>query len=164
MANYVYIEDGNIVEYHDLLPQSWRHISGLHLLSPEERIRYGWYSVVNISDYHDTETSYIAGYTYDIFDDHVVQTPQIINFSDEELALRQEQKKINFFMQLRMDRNDKLKNCDWTQLSDIQKVKSPEWITAWENYRQALRDLPQVYENTTDFNFYNISWPPEPVE
>lgn len=164
MANYVYIEDGNIVEYHDLLPQSWRHISGLHLLSPMERINYGWYPVVNIDDSHDMETSYIAGYTYEIFDDHVVQTPQIINFSDEELAVRQEQKKIYFFTQLRMERNHKLQQCDWTQLLDIQKTKSVEWITAWETYRQVLRDLPEVYKNTTNFNFNSITWPEEPIE
>jgi hypothetical protein len=50
-----------------------------------------------------------------------------------------------------------LKNCDWTQLSD--SPLSEEKLILWRDYRQALRDIPQTYQNIED-----IIWPTEPGE
>ena len=91
MANFVHIENGSITEYHDKLPKNWKNISGLDLMTSEERLSHGWYSVTNLSDAHNSDTHYIAGYTYDIFTDHVVQTPQIVAYTDAELIAREEQ-------------------------------------------------------------------------
>lgn len=55
----------------------------------------------------------------------------------------------------RLGRNDKLSKCDWTQLSDA--PLSDDQKIAWQEYRQALRDLP---DNTT--NPFVVEWPPEP--
>jgi hypothetical protein len=49
---------------------------------------------------------------------------------------------------IRSARNQMLKDCDWTQLSD-----SPVDKTAWATYRQALRDI------TTQPDPFNITWP-----
>jgi hypothetical protein len=46
---------------------------------------------------------------------------------------------------MRFIRNEKLKQSDWTQLTD--SPLSTNKKIAWANYRQALRDLP---ENTAD--------------
>jgi Phage tail assembly chaperone protein len=54
---------------------------------------------------------------------------------------------------LRQLRNIKLKDCDWTVLSD-----TPTSTAAWKAYRQALRDLPA---NTTDP--FNVVWPAPPA-
>jgi len=56
---------------------------------------------------------------------------------------------------LRLRRNEKLTNCDWTRLDDngLSTSKKAEWAT----YRQALRDLPA---NTSDSK--NPTWPNEP--
>ena len=48
-----------------------------------------------------------------------------------------------------------LARCDWTQSPDSPLSESVK--TAWETYRQSLRDVPQ---NNTDPN--NISWPTAP--
>lgn len=54
---------------------------------------------------------------------------------------------------VRETRNQKLKDCDWTQLVD-----SPESNKlAWANYRQALRDVPKQ----TGFP-WDIQWPDAP--
>ncbi|MGI9212093.1 MAG: tail fiber assembly protein [Methylococcaceae bacterium] len=56
---------------------------------------------------------------------------------------------------LRMQRNDMLSNCDWTQLSDapLDDVKKQAWI----EYRQALRDV------TSQEGFpQTIEWPKSP--
>jgi hypothetical protein len=49
---------------------------------------------------------------------------------------------------VRNQRNQMLKDSDWTQLSD-----SPVDKTAWAVYRQALRDI------TTQPDPFNIAWP-----
>jgi hypothetical protein len=53
---------------------------------------------------------------------------------------------------VRIDRNEKLKQCDWTQVAD-----APVDKTVWATYRQALRDV------TTQSGFpWSINWPTEP--
>jgi len=53
---------------------------------------------------------------------------------------------------VRQQRDDKLKECDWTQAAD-----SPVDKAAWAVYRQALRDLP------AQAGFPNqIIWPTKP--
>ena len=61
----------------------------------------------------------------------------------------------DYWKEFRNERNRKLIECDWTQLSDspITKQKKQEWAV----YRQALRDLP---ENTNDPK--NPEWPSSP--
>lgn len=52
-------------------------------------------------------------------------------------------------------RNYLLKQCDWTQLSDV--VMSEEKKQKWTNYRQQLRDI------TTNFtNPEQVIWPIPP--
>lgn len=57
---------------------------------------------------------------------------------------------------LRIERNRRLAECDWTQLAD--SPLSSEDKTLWANYRQALRDLPQQEE----LDLENPSWPSTP--
>jgi hypothetical protein len=53
---------------------------------------------------------------------------------------------------VRTSRNDKLKECDWTQVAD-----SPVDKNLWATYRQALRDV------TAQAGFpWNVEWPTEP--
>ena len=49
---------------------------------------------------------------------------------------------------VRSQRNQILKDCDWTQLAD-----APVDKTAWATYRQELRDI------TTQPDPFNITWP-----
>lgn len=53
---------------------------------------------------------------------------------------------------MRVTRNAKLAESDWTQLAD-----SPENKAAWATYRQALRDIP------TQAGFpWEVQWPTQP--
>lgn len=53
---------------------------------------------------------------------------------------------------VREDRNQKLKDTDWTQVAD-----SPVDKAAWATYRQALRDI------TSQTGFpWNVTWPAKP--
>ena len=55
---------------------------------------------------------------------------------------------------IRRDRNKRLADCDWTQLSDapLSNTKTAEWGL----YRQSLRDI------TTQSDPFNIFWPEQP--
>ena len=54
---------------------------------------------------------------------------------------------------LRRDRDELLKQTDWTQLADVPAATKARYTT----YRQALRDLPQDYPNGK-----NVVWPTKP--
>lgn len=56
---------------------------------------------------------------------------------------------------VRQDRNERLADCDWTQLADSPLSSADK--TAWATYRQSLRDLPSA----AGFPF-TITWPEEP--
>lgn len=46
---------------------------------------------------------------------------------------------------IKAERNRLLQECDWTQVKDI--VMTEAEITAWQDYRQALRDIPQDFSS-----------------
>ena len=58
------------------------------------------------------------------------------------------------FAELRSIRNDKLSSSDWMGLSDN------TMSSAWETYRQELRDLPGTLDDTSVKA--TITWPTEP--
>ena len=63
---------------------------------------------------------------------------------------------------LREERFRLLSECDWTQGADV-----PNSIkTAWQTYRQALRDLPSSASPKLDSNYdldlTSVTWPTEP--
>lgn len=54
---------------------------------------------------------------------------------------------------LRQKRDELLKESDWTEFPSVRKNKTFEWCTAWDEYRQALRDITK----TTDV--FNVRFP-----
>lgn len=57
--------------------------------------------------------------------------------------------------EIRKQRNEELKNSDWTQMSDA--PLTAEQKTAWQVYRQSLRDV------TAQAGFpYDVAWPSQP--
>lgn len=69
------------------------------------------------------------------------------SLSADELAAKGESQ----WSSIRSVRNQKLSNCDWTQLAD-----APVDALKWAVYRQELRDI------TTQLDPFNITWPQEP--
>jgi hypothetical protein len=63
-----------------------------------------------------------------------------------------DQEKLAF---VRLQRDKRLLDCDWTQLSDTPASINKE---AWATYRQLLRDLP----NQSDLNLDMPNWPLPP--
>ena len=78
MSNYVYMEDGVMKEYHDILPKSWRNISGLNLINDEDYLNdLGWYKVVKVQIEYDPDIQYVDGQIYEFKNGDVYQTPII---------------------------------------------------------------------------------------
>jgi len=50
--------------------------------------------------------------------------------------------------EIKAKRNELLSACDWTQLTDA--VLTLDEKTAWQDYRQTLRDIPQDYASPDD--------------
>ena len=68
------------------------------------------------------------------------------------------------FRLLRIERNRRLAETDWTQLKDIDLDLIRE--RNWKNYRQALRDLPLVsnpkLDSYGDLDMSSVTWPDKP--
>lgn len=60
--------------------------------------------------------------------------------TDAEIAAEIEQASNEAAIKNRRKRNSKLRNSDWTQMPDSPLSDADK--TAWQTYRQALRDLP----------------------
>ena len=161
MSKYAYVENGEVVKEYNVLPKSWKNISGFNLLEGDidALIQHGWYRLSYAPPVYDSNTSYISGYTYTVQSDIVTKFGVVSDYTPEEI----EQIKDRFFTKLRRMRDQKLAECDWTMMVDVRAQQTAEWITAWETYRQELRDLPQTLAGTTDFNIDNVVWPTIPV-
>jgi hypothetical protein len=81
----------------------------------------------------------------------------VADFNNEKKILQDELDAIeaarDYWEELRVLRNQRLSDCDWTQMSDVPFTE--EQKISWKNYRQLLRDLP---ESITDSN-----WPIKPT-
>ena len=95
-------------------------------------------------------TKYILGPTFT--DTPATDTTPAQTAAEQEAAYKAS-KDAEQAKSVRTSRNDKLKECDWTQITDATVDK-----TAWATYRQALRDI------TKQIGFpWTIIWPKTPT-
>lgn len=87
-----------------------------------------------------------------VFQDIAATGDQPAKTAAEQMAEYRAQKDAEQSKNVRQTRNEKLKECDWTQLADSTADKQ-----AWATYRQALRDVP----TQTGFP-WNVVWPDQP--
>ena len=59
------------------------------------------------------------------------------------------------FTMVRMERNSKLSQSDWTQLTDA--TLGAHTVEEWATYRQELRDLPSKHSKVSE-----VVWPDDP--
>ena len=94
-------------------------------------------------------TKYILGPVF--ADRPATDTEPAMTAAEQEAAYRA-QKDAEQAKSVREQRNQKLKDTDWTQVAD-----APVDQAAWAAYRQALRDVPQQ----TGFP-WEVQWPTQP--
>jgi len=104
---------------------------------------------VNLYKAHDRLTQKLVSCSaYD--DGEFVSVVQVANMSAEEIQSAKDSAMDN----IRYQRNQLLKDCDWTQIADCSIPKKVEWTT----YRQTLRDLPSTITEPRTF----ADWPHNP--
>jgi hypothetical protein len=84
-------------------------------------------------------------------DGEFVSMAQVESLTSDEIQAAKD----SAIAQIRGQRNDLLKACDWTQIADCTITNKAAWTT----YRQALRDLPNTI--TGDPRTFN-DWPHDP--
>ena len=93
-------------------------------------------------------TKYVLG---PVFVDTTDETGNVTTATQHETAYKAS-KDAEQAKSVRASRDEKLKDCDWTQVADAPVDKA-----VWATYRQALRDV------TTQTGFpWTITWPDEP--
>jgi len=156
MAEWVLVENNEIIEYHDKLPRNWRNISGLHLSINDTVFlkSLGWFKVQKIALDNGQVVSH---YDYSICDDYVLETPIYKIFSAED-NYNIQQHDLNLLLEyVRSERNKKLLESDYTQLTDVIEKHTDNEKLAWKTYRQALRDFPATVHIGN--NVQNLNWP-----
>jgi len=104
---------------------------------------------VNAFKAHDRLTQKLVSCSaYD--DGEFVSIVQVADMSAEEIQAAKDSAMAN----IRGQRNQLLKDCDWTQIADCTIPKKAEWTT----YRQTLRDLPSTITEPRTF----ANWPHNP--
>jgi hypothetical protein len=86
-----------------------------------------------------------------------VRDPETCEITLQADPAKLEAKTTQAWTALRTDRNARLAACDWTQLQDAHL--SAEKKSAWADYRQALRDLPEEVQDLDAVEWPQINTP-----
>jgi hypothetical protein len=116
----------------------------------------GWFPVTKNYQTYDATTTQVDGYEYTIESDTVYESyvlGEIQNKPSFEFL------KYNFLVNLREERNRRLAESDWSQLSDVQENFDDATKNKWKIYRQKLRDIPTLYLDNEVISVTNILWP-----
>jgi hypothetical protein len=97
-------------------------------------------------------TKYIVG---PVFTDYVDEDGNTVTAAEQEAAYRQRIDE-EAAKRVRQDRNNRLGDCDWTQLPD--SPLDADAKLAWQLYRETLRMVPEQ----PGFP-HNVEWPEEPT-
>ena len=160
MANWVHIENNEITGQYDLLPNNWRNVSGLNLAADDLPFlkSVGWYSVTKQHESYDESTHYVSEYNYEIRENDVLETI-ILTEKEPEPIEEFSTLKYKLIEELRKKRNELLISSDWTQLQVVQNLLDESTKNKWIVYRQALRDIVQVYSENEVVNIAQVNWP-----
>jgi hypothetical protein len=138
------IENGQVGEIID-----FRTFFGMTTSVTDEQLAAQGFVKVNLFRDHDRLTQKLVPST-PVLENGWVYKVAVADLTAEEI----QSAKDSAMAQIRGQRNQLLKDCDWTQISDSTADKA-----AWVTYRQALRDLPSSI--TTDPRTFS-NWPHNP--
>lgn len=145
--------DGQLERYPYTLTDLRRDQSSVSLprdISDETAAGFGVYPVTPADQPADDHTKNLERTAVRSGDVWVEQWTEV-DASADEITARTEAKSRD----IRVERDERLAACDWTQLADSPLSDSDK--TAWATYRQSLRDLP-----SSDGFPHDVTWPDEP--
>lgn len=153
MQKYCYIENGEIVQINQDLPNVWKNVSNFYLLPDEIVKTYGWLPLVveNENKPVFVSSSYII--EEDVVREVIVTRDKTEQEIEEETARELEMG----WYQVRNQRDEKLKQSDLFVLIDKWELLTEERKQEIRVYRQALRDVPQNFETPESVVWPNLS-------
>lgn len=154
--NLALVENGSITEY----PYSYSQLRKAHpnVSFPKDPSNvnltgFGVVSVQNtaVPDF-DARVQRVLEAQPSLIDGQWTQTWEIQDLSADTIA----ELEANQASSVRKQRNNRLSDCDWTQLAD--SPLDADAKLAWQLYRETLRMVPEQ----TGFP-WNVEWPPLPA-
>jgi len=142
------ISDGDLALQHNLRPGAHDILLGygFHYIQ-DNPLEYDWITQRLVKgDFEPIENSPYYQFPYTIEE-----------LTEEEIAINREKKRQLDWIPFREQRDQLLRESDWTQIGDYSLISSEE-KALWAAYRQELRDLPETYPNSAD-----IVWPNKPL-
>jgi hypothetical protein len=158
MVNWAYVENNTIVETFDCLPKNYRNISNLDACESDLLFlkTNGWYKVQRDNIEHDPSTQIIRYGNLTFDGDKVTEPIEIENISSNDLFN-------SFINSVRELRNKLLQESDFLCLCDLVTKNGEQYLNDVTDYRQQLRDFPNLFENDgTIYNLTTIKWPIKP--
>jgi hypothetical protein len=153
MKKYCYIENGEVVRANQELPKSWKNVSNFYLL-PEPMLKtYGWLPLVieNENKPVFVSSSYII--EEDGVREVIVTRDKTVEEMQEEAVKESEMQ----WYQVRSQRDEMLKESDLLVLIDKWEFLPLERKEEIRNYRQALRNIPQTFQDPSEVVWPNLS-------
>lgn len=165
MTLYAYVEDNEVKEVYNELPPNWKNISGFnHFATDTVGLQtHDWYIVKEERPNYDPARYTLSEPIFSFENQQVIArytATEIVIEVDIPAELQR-----RFMILLREERERRLKASDWTMMTDVVKKQSEAWISAWEIYRQQLRDLPNQFTfSKTDLppQIDTVTWPQQP--
>lgn len=153
MQKYCYIENGEVVRANQELPNVWKNVSNFYLLPDSMLKTYGWLPLVieNENKPVFVSSSYII--EENGVREVIVTRDKTVEEIEEEAAKELEMQ----WHQIRNQRDELLKQSDLLVLIDKWETLTEERKEEIRVYRQALRDIPQTFQDPSEVIWPNLS-------
>lgn len=163
MAIYAFVENNQIVEISDGLPQNWRNISNFFAL--ENDINYlnslGWQLVEKITPNYNPDNQQLTNWQYKLRNGQAIFEPDVEPYippSAEEIAAAEAAHIANQWTAIRQERDRRMAEFEWRYTRYYRQERlgvnpTTDQITNLDAYMQALADITQQTDP------FNISWP-----
>jgi hypothetical protein len=162
MSNWAVVENNTITEFHDNVPDNWRHVSGLNLSSYDIDFmkNLGWFPIVKKEYSYSLDKEEVSfSYRYDFNSNDVFQD---VTITPKENIITDEIKHKNFMVVLSNYIEKELSKTDRTQMLDFANRYGSTLADEWGQYRDNLRDLIDTYENTNVIHIGEVILPKQP--
>lgn len=155
MANFAYVENGQIIETCNELPVNWRNVSNLNALTNDEMLLndLGWFKVIQEEDY-DPSNYMIANSILSIVDGVVRESHQVV---PKRAPATLEEVTSEKWFAVRQERDVKMNEFQWRYERYNRELRlglpNTDNLEMLDNYMQALADI------TKQDDPFNINWP-----
>lgn len=152
---YAYVESGSVLKIANKLPKRWANVSNFDTLPSSSAMSYGWFPLL-VED--------ILPLGFDETYDTPIYTINSTSVTESRQKRQRTQEEQDFVVSqswefIRAERDQKLLDCDWTELGDSPTNSNK---TAWRKYRTELRDITKQSLKTDGSGSFHVVWPIPP--